>query len=120
MVRVGAPKTQGVTRQATMTDKQRADHVQAKYWNGYITRTEIQKVFEETAGVIQAQQQTLQKMDMVISCIAEKVGLTAQDVNEWVAKKVVEVAAKNGDGQATPEVQAEALSQEPSRIVLTD
>jgi len=103
-----------------MTDKQRADHVQAKYWNGYITRTEIQKVFEETAGVIQAQQQTLQKMDMVISCIAEKVGLTAQDVNEWVAKKVVEVAAKNGDGQATPEVQAEALSQEPSRIVLTD
>ena len=60
----------------------------------FITRTEIQKVFDETAGVIQAQQQTLQRMDMVISCIAEKVGLTAQDVNEWVAKKVAEAAEK--------------------------
>src|SRR5581483_7996880 len=81
-------------RRLTMTDKQRADHVQAKYWNGFITRTEAQQVFDDQAKVIIRQAEALGKFDAVISCIAEKVGVTPAEVNEWVAKKVKEATAK--------------------------
>jgi hypothetical protein len=71
-----------------MTDKQREDHVQAKYWNGFITRVEAQKVFDEQLQVISKQAEALAKFDAAISCIAEKVGVTPAIVNEWVAQKV--------------------------------
>jgi hypothetical protein len=71
-----------------MSDKQRADHLQAKYWNGFITRTEAQKVFEETAQVINGQGQALQKMDAVVSFLAEKLGVTVADIEAWIATKV--------------------------------
>jgi hypothetical protein len=71
-----------------MTDKQREDHVQAKYWNGFITRVEAQNVFDEQTQVICRQAEALAKFDAAISCIAEKVGVTFADVNAWVADKV--------------------------------
>lgn len=89
-----------------MTDKQRADHVQAKYWNGFITRTEAQKVFNDTAQIINAQGIALQKMDAVISFIADKFGITKDDIEAWIAKKVADAEQK------TPEVP-----EEPKRIV---
>ena len=70
-----------------MSDKQRADHVQAKYWNGFLTRTEAQKVFDETAKVIQAQQRTLAQMDAVLSFFAEKLDVKPDDVQAWIMKK---------------------------------
>lgn len=72
-----------------MTDKQQQGHAQAKYWNGFITRVEAQKVFDETAQVVNAQALAMQKFDAVIACIAEKVGVTPADVNEWLKKKGV-------------------------------
>lgn len=71
-----------------MSDKQREDHVQAKYWNGFITRVEAQQVFDDTAKVINHQAQVMQKFDAIISCIAEKLGVTPEHVNEWVKNKV--------------------------------
>lgn len=71
-----------------MTVKQQADHAHAKYWNGFITRVEAQKVFDEQLQVISKQAEALAKFDAAISCIAEKVGVTPASVNEWVAQKV--------------------------------
>lgn len=76
-----------------MSDKQRADHIQAKYWNGFITRTEAQKVFDEIQQVIMAQAAALQRLDAAVSCIAEKLGVTAEDINNWL-KTQVEKAQK--------------------------
>lgn len=116
-----------------MTDKQRADHVQAKYWNGFITRTEAQKVYDEQQQVITAQAAAIQKIDAVISCIAEKVGVTPADVNEWLKSQAEKIraaneaqakaqeahnAAQKANG-AAPE-QANNAPAEPSRIKLTD
>lgn len=71
-----------------MSDKQRADHIQAKYWNGFLTRTEGQKVFDDYAKVIQAQGVAIQKLDAVISFMAEKFGITGAEIEAWVAKKI--------------------------------
>lgn len=102
-----------------MSDKQRADHVQAKYWDGFITRTEAQKVFDEQTKVIQFQAQAMGKFDAVLSCMAEKMGLNAQDVNDWVTKKVQEAAeaakakgATDGSNQGSADTQPEV-----SRII---
>lgn len=73
-----------------MSDKQRADHVQAKYWNGFITRTECQKVFDEYGKALMNQGVALQKMDAVISCVAEKLGLTVPEIETWINKKIEE------------------------------
>jgi hypothetical protein len=78
-----------------MSDKQRADHIQAKYWNGFITRTEAQKVFDEQGQVIMSQAMAIQKLDAVISCIAEKFGVTAEDVNNWMKVKAEEAQKAN-------------------------
>lgn len=94
-----------------MTDKQREDHVQAKYWNGFITRVEAQKVFDELAGVIAAQAQTLQKYDVAFSCLAEKVGLTAAEVNDWLQKKTAEKIA------SSPDVICDDAQPTPSSVI---
>lgn len=75
-----------------MSDKQRADHIQAKYWNGFVTRTEAQKVFDETAQIFNAQAVALQKMDAVISFIADKLGIMPADIQAWINAKVEQAA----------------------------
>lgn len=97
-----------------MTDKQRADHAQAKYWNGFLTRVEAQKVFEEMSGVIQAQAAAMAKFDVAISCIAEKVGVSPADVNAWLEAKTN--AAANSDTN-NAELQGQREQSEPKRIV---
>jgi hypothetical protein len=79
-----------------MSDKQRADHVQAKYWNGYITRTEAQKVFGDFSAVINQHSVTLQKMDAVLSFLADKFGFTQQEIEAWVMKQVDEGGSEAG------------------------
>lgn len=102
-----------------MSDKQRADHAQAKYWNGYITRVEAQKVFDETAQVINAQAMAMQKFDAAISCLAEKLGVTPADVNAWITVQMEKAKAAQGEQPAQPEQPAQ-VANEPSPIVLTD
>lgn len=78
-----------------MSDKQREKHL-ADYWGGYLTRTEAQKVFDETARVIQSQQQTLMNMDAVIGFFAEKLEVKVEDIQAWIKARVeiAEQAAK--------------------------
>ena len=109
-----------------MTVKQGVDHEQARYWNGTITRLEAQKVFDQTAGVIQAQQQTLAQLDACISYFADKLGVKAVDIQEWIKVKTAE-AQKNSlekaveahDADSDPldiALQGEPAVSEPERI----
>lgn len=91
-----------------MSDKQRADHIQAKYWNGFITRTEAQKVHDETAQVIQQMGIMLQKMDAVVSCLAEKLGVGVADIETWVASKVAQAEQANVKPVEEPKLVVEA------------
>lgn len=103
-----------------MTDKQREDHVQAKYWNGFITRVEAQKVFDEQTAVIVRQAEAMAKFDAAISCIAEKVGITPVDVNAWVTKKIEEAqkAQEAAHGkQATQPEGSDDTKQEVSSLI---
>ncbi len=100
-----------------MSDKQRADHIQEKYWNGFITRTEAQKVFDEQAQVIQMQAQAMAKFDAVISCIAEKLGVTAKDVNDWVTQKMKEAAEAAKANEQKPASGSADTQPEVSRII---
>lgn len=101
-----------------MSDKQRADHVQAKYWNGFITRTEAQKVFDEQGQVITAQAMAIQKLDSVISFMVEKFGVTIDDINKWIMAKqeAMQAAVKVQPVQQPPQEAA----PNSSPIVLTD
>lgn len=76
-----------------MSDKQREKHL-ADYWGGYLTRTEAQKVFDDTAKVIQSQQQTLQQMDAVISFFAEKLDVKPADIQAWITAKMEAATAQ--------------------------
>lgn len=103
-----------------MTAKQAVDHVQAKYWNGFITRVEAQKVFDEQLQVISRQAEALAKFDAAISCIAEKVGVTPAYVNEWLAQKVADAAKAQEDAhgkQATQPDGSDDTKQEVSSLV---
>jgi len=90
-----------------MTMKQREDHAQAKYWNGFITRVEAQKVFDEQLQVISRQAEALAKFDAAISCIAEKVGITPAIVNEWMAEKVAAAQKAQEEANANANNQPE-------------
>lgn len=57
------------------------------YWNGFISRSEAQKVYDEHAGVIKAQALAIQKLDMCLACVCEKLGIKPEDVNKWAAEK---------------------------------
>lgn len=114
-----------------MSDKQRADHVQAKYWNGFITRTEIQKVIDEQSGVIAAQAMAIQKLDAVITYVTEKFGISVEEINNWMKAKVEAAQAAQKDAQAQQGQQAQATQpvasvpdatgdSTPSPIILTD
>lgn len=75
-----------------MSDKQRADHAQAKYWNGFITRTEAQKVFDEQQKVIMGLMGTVQKLDTVIAYFGEKFGVKVEDIQAWLKVKADEAS----------------------------
>ncbi len=111
-----------------MTDKQRVDHVQAKYWNGFITRTEAQKVFDELGQVVQQLRTGVMTMDLVVQMVTEKLGLSHADIEVWCKaemekRKAAHEAANSNHN--VPQVPGEPAEQQPSGeatqgIVLTD
>lgn len=104
----------------------KVDHVQAKYWNGFITRTEAQKVFDEQGQVIMQQAMAIQKLDAVLSYMAEKFGISHEDINNWMKAKseAVQQAQATANAQANEQhdaaVAAATPDPTPSPIVLTD
>ena len=89
-----------------MTQKQREDHVQAKYWNGFITRTEAQKVFDDYGQAMMRLNMALSQLDAAVSCIAEKVGVTPEQVGEWLKAKAETMKATNGSADKESEVSS--------------
>lgn len=90
----------------------KVDHVQAKYWNGFITRTEAQKVFDEQGQVIMQQAMAIQKLDAVLSYMAEKFGVTHEDINNWMKAK--NEAAQKAAAASVPDATGDSVAQEPS------
>lgn len=117
-----------------MTDKQRADHVQAKYWNGYVTRTEVQKVFDELGQVVQQLRTGVMTMDLVVQMVTEKLGLSHADIEVWCKaemekRKAAAIAAQENASAVSdtdlPQVQGQSEVTERARagtpsVVLTD
>ena len=86
-----------------MSNKQREKHL-ADYWGGYLTRTEAQKVFDETAEVLMKQGQMIMELDVVVSFFGEKAGVTSEDIQAWYNAKVKAAEEQaNASGNTEPE-----------------
>lgn len=72
----------------------------AAYWNGGLTRTEAQKVFDEYGAAIQGLGKAMAQLDMTMAYLADKFGIKPEDVTNWITEK-----AKQAE---TPEVVANA------------
>jgi hypothetical protein len=98
-----------------MSDAQRLAHNRERYWNGPLTRAEAQKVFDETAGVIQKTQETLVKLDLVLAFLVEKSGAETTEIQTWMDERVKKMQAKmEAEQQAAATQPVEA---EPSLVI---
>lgn len=71
-----------------------ADHATAVFWNGPVSRKEVQKVFDEyTAFNVQLKEQVM-KLDFSISYLMERFEVTPQQMSEYMDKKLVEFNEK--------------------------
>ena len=101
-----------------MSDKQRIAHAQAHYWNGPLTRAEAQKVFDETAGVIQKANETIVKLDMVLAFLVEKSGVTTEEIQTWIDARVKQMRAQmEANAQRAAEVPGTSASSVPDQVV---
>ena len=107
-----------------MSDKQRMAHNAERYWNGPLTRAEAQKVFDETAGVIQKANETIVKLDLVLAFLVEKSGATTEEIQTWMDERVKKIKAdmeakQVAEAQTTaPEAPATPVEAEPSLVTL--
>ena len=85
-----------------------SQHAQAAYWNGTITRAETQKVFDETAGVIQQLHQTVIKLDMVLAFLVEKSGASTEEIQTWINARVAKMQAEHDAKQKAEREEAHA------------
>lgn len=99
-----------------MSDKQRMAHNAERYWNGPLTRAEAQKVFDETAGVIQKANETIVKLDLVLAFLVEKSGATTEEIQTWMDGRVKVMRAKMEAEQAAAATQP--VEAEPSSLVI--
>lgn len=100
-----------------MSDKQRQAHNAARYWEGPLTRAEAQKVFDETAGVIQKTQETLVKLDMVLAFLVEKSGATVEEIQTWMNARVAKMQAEMKAKAEEAAKQPPAPEAEPSVVL---
>jgi hypothetical protein len=87
-------------------------NVAAKYWNGFITRTEAQQVFEEQKNVIRQLSIAVGSMDMICQCLAEKFGVSNEDIQTWCKaeaekRMAAAKAAQQAGNVAPPTTQGE-------------
>jgi hypothetical protein len=74
---------------------------QAAYWQGSLTRAEAQKVndeyadgFENIAKELARLQAMIHNLDFGVQCLAEKLGVTREDIRAFATAKL-EAAARN-------------------------
>lgn len=105
-----------------MSYAQRLAHNRERYWNGPLTRAEAQKVFDETAGVIQKAQETIVKLDLVLAFLVDKSGVPTTEIQTWIDHRVKTMqAAMQAQQQqpvvANPEIVA-TEQHEPALVTL--
>lgn len=82
---------------------------QAAYWCGPISRREAQKVFDEYGAAISQQAMAITRLDMCLAYMAEKFGVTPQDVAEWAKKKAEALAEAPNPPASVPQAPARSL-----------
>lgn len=75
------------------------ENVAAAYWQGSVTRAEVQKVFDEYAQAISQQAIAITKLDMCLAYLCEKFGVKPEDVQKWAEEKA-SLAATNAENQS--------------------
>jgi len=67
------------------------DDSQAQYWNGPVSRSEIQDVFDDyTKQIIELRTQ-LMNLDFAVAFLMEKFQVVPKDIEEFAAKKMIEL-----------------------------
>ena len=69
------------------------DDAQAAYWQGPVSRSEVQAALDEQAQALVAQQEQLMKLGFSIGFLMEKFQVTQAEVQSWMDKKLVEFQA---------------------------
>jgi uncharacterized membrane-anchored protein YhcB (DUF1043 family) len=72
------------------------------FWDGYPTRQEVQNAFNEHAEFMTNLRTSLAQLDVVVSFIVEKLGITHEDVQAFLERKAQELAAAKPE-QPAPE-----------------
>lgn len=76
----------------------------AKYWNGSISRKEIQPLFDEYGKTLTQLHQIVTKLDMSLAFLFEKSGSTMGEFQAWVEAKALEFKnAQEAAGKAPVE-----------------
>lgn len=71
----------------------KADQQSAQFWNGYVTRTEVQRVFDDYTKATVALQEKFIKLDFAVGFILEKFEVTPEQVSEFMKAKMEQFAA---------------------------
>jgi hypothetical protein len=71
--------------------KESADY-QAAYWRGYISRAEVQKVFDEFGTTVNQQAQGIVSLNILCGYIMESLGKTPDDFRKWLQEHAEKAA----------------------------
>jgi len=75
---------------------------QARFWNGPVTRKEIQAAFDDYTRAAVQMQETLIKLDLTLAYLLERFEVTPEQVQGFVTKKMQEYAAQQAAQAAQP------------------
>ena len=89
--------------------------VQARFWNGPVTRKEIQAAFDDYTRAAVQMQETIIKLDLTLAYLLERLEVTPEQVQGFVTKKMAEYAKQ----QAATSGQASNPAPEPSQPLVT-
>ena len=65
----------------------------AKYWEGPISRKEIQPIFDQYTEALNGLAETVAKLNVTISYLADKLGVTPEDFSAYLTAKQAEFQA---------------------------
>jgi predicted XRE-type DNA-binding protein len=77
----------------------------AQYWTKGITRREAQAAFDEYAALMLQFQERLIKLDLTLAYVAEKLGITQEEFQAFINKKLEEFSkAQAQQAQEIPSI----------------
>ena len=92
---------------------QKASEARGEYWTGPVSRRELQHTLDEYTkelktilddfreGITQARAMAL-NLDLAVQCLAEKLGVTREEIKEWSTAKLASVKTPVGSPSDAP------------------